>query len=785
MRAVGAFPAFEFTHAVLDTPAVWHPDPAVSRQGYTVLLFRRQFKLAKPVAHLRIWISASQRYIVYVDGQLMARGPARSDPLRWGCTLVDLGRLPAGTHTLAVQVCHLGDFAGIGQMGGPGFFLLTPEGGTPELRQQISTGPEWRCLVDPSHSPIAKPEFGAHGGPYFAAGAGERMDGALHPWGWTQADYDDTAWLQPRVITAHAADIWGNLHLEHKLRPDPIPAMEERPQRMIRAAEASADYLPAVTAWMNEDVPLTIPAHSQVRLVLDRGELTNAYPHLGLSGGCGAKIRMVWAECPYIKERLKAHRDQTVGNRIFGLLDEYFPDGGDAREFVPLWFRSFRYVEMTITTAEAPLTLNHLRVYETAYPLRQVAKFAVDANHTPDYRQIWDVSWRTARLCAHETFFDCPHFEQAQFPGDTRVQALYHYLVANDDRLARKAIDDFQASRLPEGLTQCRYPSRCLQVLPTFSLYWIGMLHDFQQYRGDTRFVGCYLPFAREVMAWFEQRMGPDGLLGFIEHAPFMDWNQGFACGNAPQGPQGGSAILTTLLATACAWMADLERHSGEPSLAAGRTKQAHALRRAVVKHCWDAQRGYLADTPEKKTYSLHAQVQAILAGVWPVAQGRKILARALTDTTLTQPGSFYYRFYVLQAIRACGLGQEFYNLLPRWTKILAETGLTTWPESDVNPRSDCHAWSIAPVLEFVQTTLGITTEPSKPGFAAVRFAPDLGPLQRAAGTVPTPHGAIKVMLTRTTPGRMTAEVTTPVPMYVVPLRRKLSAGTHRLHWPA
>ena len=111
MRAVGAFPAFDFTHTVLDTPAVWHPDPVVSRQGFTVLLFRRQFKLAKPVAHLRIWISASQRYIVYLDGQLMARGPARSDPLRWGCALVDLGRLPAGMHTLAVQVCHFGDFA--------------------------------------------------------------------------------------------------------------------------------------------------------------------------------------------------------------------------------------------------------------------------------------------------------------------------------------------------------------------------------------------------------------------------------------------------------------------------------------------------------------------------------------------------------------------------------------------------------------------------------------------------------------------------------------------------
>ena len=73
---------------------------------------------------------------------------------------------------------------------------------------------------------------------------------------------------------------------------------------------------------------------------------------------------------------------------------------------------------------------------------------------------------------------DTPYCEQLQYVGDTRIQALISYAVAGDDRLARQALEAFDDSRFPDGITRSRYPSSLPQTIPTFSLLWVGMLHD-------------------------------------------------------------------------------------------------------------------------------------------------------------------------------------------------------------------------------------------------------------------------------------------------------------------
>ena len=92
--------------------------------------------------------------------------------------------------------------------------------------------------------------------------------------------------------------------------------------------------------------------------------------------------------------------------------------------------------------------------------------------------RIWHIAVHTARCCAHEHYEDCPYYEQLQYIGDTRVQALISYAATGDGSLGRQALLHFDRSRLPCGLTQSRYPNRFLQVIPGFSLIWILMIHD-------------------------------------------------------------------------------------------------------------------------------------------------------------------------------------------------------------------------------------------------------------------------------------------------------------------
>jgi len=72
-----------------------------------------------------------------------------------------------------------------------------------------------------------------------------------------------------------------------------------------------------------------------------------------------------------------------------------------------------------------------------------------------------------------------------------------------DDRLAKNAIEQLADSRMPEGITQSRYPSRMSQVIPTFSLAWIGMIHDHWMMHGDLSVAEKHLWGMREVLAWF------------------------------------------------------------------------------------------------------------------------------------------------------------------------------------------------------------------------------------------------------------------------------------------
>ena len=113
--------------------------------------------------------------------------------------------------------------------------------------------------------------------------------------------------------------------------------------------------------------------------------------------------------------------------------------------------------------------------------------------------KIWDVGWRTARLCAHETYMDTPYWEQLQYVGDTRIQALLSLYVGGDDRLVKNAIELFDESRLPDGLTQSRYPTMLPQIIPPFSLFWIGMMHDLYQWGGDAASLRQYLHGAAAV----------------------------------------------------------------------------------------------------------------------------------------------------------------------------------------------------------------------------------------------------------------------------------------------
>jgi hypothetical protein len=491
----------------------------------------------------------------------------------------------------------------------------------------------------------------------------------------------------------------------------------------------------------------SLPPGVHVHLMLDRKALTTAYPQLTVSGGKGAKIQLTYAEALYDKDQHKGDRDEVKGRTAIGISDSFLPDGGAHRTFEPLWWRTWRYLDIDIQTGAEPLQLESLTANFTAYPFQERATFD---SPDPELAKIWEISWRTARLDAHETYMDTPYYEQLQYAGDTRIQALISYAVAGDDRLARQAIEAFDHSRTPDGITLSRYPSSLPQTIPTFSLLWVGMVHDYWMYRPDPQPVRASIPGTRTVLAWFATHEQPDGLLDKLPWWSFVDWVSDKQ--EIPTYDAHGESCVTTLeYLGALGEAAEFEMALGDPVVAANYNVRAGHVRAGLVEKCWSASRGLIADNPDKKDFSQQANILAVLYDVIPKERQQEVLRQMLEIEPGTTPNgtlsaSYYFRFYLARALDHAGLGGEYLRSIEPWRKMLA-LHFSTWPEVPGDTRSDSHAWSAHPIYDLLTLVAGI--EPASPGFASVRIAPHLGALPSLKASFPHPRGTIQVEYVR------------------------------------
>jgi hypothetical protein len=589
---------------------------------------------------------------------------------------------------------------------------------------------------------------------YVVVGPGDEVYAKDYPWGWQNLDYNDSGWQTAKILSTPVVmsgfgsdNIW-------TLAPRTIPQMEEKMQRM--GAVRRVEGMKINPDFLKGNAPLKIAAHSHERILIDQSFETVGYPVLKLSGGKNSTVKLTYAEALFDKNGNKGNRNEIEGKSIKGLFDIFHPDGEKERSFSPLWIRTWRYLQLDIETTDEPLVIDDIYGITSGYPFVQKATFS---SNDSSLKEIWKVGWRTARLCAGETYFDCPYYEQLQYEGDTRIQSLISLYNTGDDRLMRKAINDFYISRVPDGLTQGRFPSSRLQVIPPFSLYWVSMLYDYWMHRQDDAFLQKYLDAANLVLKWYEQHVDPAyQMLGPMDWWNFVDWNDAFPGGTPDGANDGHSAVITLQYAYTLRQASQLFDYFGRKENSAHYLKLANLLAENTMQHCFDKTKMEMANTPQKNTLSQHAGIMAILADAVPANEQKQVVEKILSDTTLSQ-ATFYYRFYLTRAMVKAGMGNLYYSQLTPWRDML-KNGLTTFAEKPDPTRSDCHAWSASPEYDFLATICGIM--PGAPGFRKVKIEPALGELTEVKGSMPVPGGIITVMLTRKNKTGIKGEISLP-----------------------
>jgi alpha-L-rhamnosidase len=639
----------------------WHASwigPAYDpKQDFGLYWFETSLELAQVPKTLPVRISADQRYCLLVNGAPVHRGPQRGDARHWFFDEIDLANyLKRGRNSIRAAVWNFGWMAPMAQHSVRTGFLLEAD----PPYERLSTPGAWKVTgCDWFDFKMMNAEVKPF---YVDVGPGEIHDLAK------RASFEsEIPWQEPHVISRAESRGQPGGGAQWSLIPRTIPELPLGPEQF---AEHCGDG------------------------VYDFGVLKVGYPQIKIFADEPAEVVITYAEAPVDAQGQKGNRNTLDGKRISGYQDVVKIPAG-ASQFEPLWIRTCRYIHIEVRVSA---WVESVSMREWRYPLLAASTFGCD---DPAVEPIWQTCIRTLELCAGETYFDCPYYEQLQYVGDARIQALCGYYLSTDRALQRNCIEQIGWSLLENGLTQSRYPSRQMQVIPPFSLWWVMMLYD--AYRYDSPDIAMrWLDAAELVISAFKQ----------VQHGElepfwcFGDWVPGWKWGIPPGGPNAEMHQLTLQLAEAA----------------------LDAMRRKTMALDWPAERIRPDQSVTEHAEALWRYGQR-LAGQnpdpWPDLDGA---ARC----------TYYFQYYSL-----FGQAPEDYvsNLEP-WQEML-KLGLTTFAENPEPTRSDCHAWSAHPVVGLLREVAGIDS--AAPGWAKLRVAPRPGSLERFEASMAHPCGPVGV----------------------------------------
>ena len=645
----------------------WISHPDADCDNRKLYRFRKTLHIWDNFDSAKVDITAEARYKLYLNGRLVAVGPCKGTSDKKYYDTVDVAPyIERGENLLEVEVLQLEapasmlrgkTLTGVVRTGNMALALSFEMYRGKELCcRQVTKGDNgWEVAevtgraIRPNNDAVFTEKWdGALIGDEVYVPAVQRWD----------VDSDDKAYYP-----------WGGFNMLY-LSPRPIPMMYQKPVELKRNGHMiECDYL------------------------------TFGIPTLRFTGEGTVHLR--YAEC-YGEGKTKGDRtDPTLG--LFGYEDEIVCHGEVT--FEPFWFRCFRYIRLTF---EGNMTLADMSFLEMSYPFefRRDYDFGSERDNA-----LWEISARTLMRCTHETYEDCPYYEQLQYGMDTSLQMIFNYQFTDDDRLARKAISDFRSCQRPDGIMVSRYPCVYDQYIPTFSFFFIFMVHAHYQRFGDLSLVRENLRAIDGVLEWFENfKDKKTGLINRSKFWNFIDWAEPWDhqwVGGIPFTADGGvigihSAMMCYFLEIA----AELFDAVGRTATAEEYRERAEALTDKINEYFFDEEKGLYADDLAHENYSQHMQTWCVLASI---ADGE--CARAIMENSvdLAAKSTFAFAYFYFRALESVGMYDLSDKLMDDYRNLL-DLHCTTIPETPVGARSDCHAWGAVALYEFSAVILGVRT---------------------------------------------------------------------------
>ena len=405
--------------------------------------------------------------------------------------------------------------------------------------------------------------------------------------------------------------------------------------------------------------------------------------------------------------------------------------------------RGWRYVHVI---PESGVSVEGVSMDEELCPLPRVGAFRCSDERL---NRIWDVSARTIEITTRELYIEGAKRDRWTWSGDARQSYLMGYYLFGDSRLARDTLF-YQRGGDPVVMH--------INQIMDYTFYWFMSVREYYMYTGDRVFLDQIYDRMVSLMDFAIGRLdakgrphdGPGDWM-FIDWAPEALHNTG-----------GVTSFEQMLFVESLEALAEVSETIGRGDAAAYRARAAK-LRAEVVPLFWNAEKGALMHLL-KDDGTLDAQLTrypnmfGLAWGYFNADQRESVLKNVIFNDSVMKIQTPYMRFYELEALCRLGLRRRVLDeVRAYWGGMLDEGATSFWELYNPDEKGDakyamygrpfskslCHAWGASPLYLFGRYVLGV--EPTKPGYAEYRVAPDLGGLEWAEGVVPTPHGPISV----------------------------------------
>ncbi len=663
--------------------------------------FVKDFAVIHTKSPLELTICADTEYVVYCNGEFVARGQYHTFPQLPVYDKIDLSSfLHHGKNRLAVSVYYQGEQSYQYAKGEAGLWFQLHQGECC-LAQSDSTVLSAPSITFSPRAHRITPQYGF--GFVYNAAKEDNWQSPATP-------------IPPRFAPATE-------YTELLPTPRPVKKCDLHPfaaGKLIQQGQFSflgdRQANPALAITNDQLTPCnhSVLGKANPYFIWDLGRETAGLIQFTVDVPVGTVIDLAWGE--HINEHgVAAH----IGGRNFA--NRYIAKEG-CQTFV-YYFRRIagRYLQMHVTgTVYAIPTAG---ILEETYPV-QMPNLPDTGNH--QMNRILHTARETLRQCMHEHYEDCPWREQALYAGDSWNQILCGYYAFHETEFPRANLDLLGHSMRDNGLLAITAPTDEFLQIPSFTFIWIMSMARYLEYTGDLTLIKAHYanivntlkrytnglkngiavhPFGKGIWNFYEWRDGCDGG-NIFDPEPFRNFAAGFQDGLYQM-------FLYAAVKSGLTLAAALDDVQTKTDL----ENTLSTMKDGIHRVFWNNERQRFASFCVKGNQTHYCQLMQAMALFNDLADRHTpTLCQAVMNDTDLIPTSISYAIYLYEGLLRQSVDYKpfvWQDIQEKWGAML-DAGATTFWETELGAAdfdgagSLCHGWSAVPLYIICRFFLGI-----------------------------------------------------------------------------